>query len=71
MYVGGILSYIVIGIIFTDAEPNTIYDVYIYKEKSAYILILPGLDIKIVSDLILFFSLKQKPNWILFWKISI
>ena len=64
MYVGGILSHIVIGVIFTDAEPSTIYDVYVYKEKSAYILILSGLALKIISDLILFFSLKQKPNWL-------
>ncbi|MDE5423071.1 hypothetical protein L3073_12705 [Ancylomarina sp. DW003] len=64
MYVGGILSHIVIGIIFNGAEPSTIHDVYIYKEKSAYILILSGLALKIISDLILFFSLKQKPNWL-------
>ncbi len=64
MYVGGILSHIVIGIIFKDAEPSTIYDVYIYKEKSAAILILSGLALKIISDLILFFSYKQKPNWL-------
>ena len=47
MYVGGILSHIVIGVIFSDADPNAIYNVYVYKEKSAYILILPGLGLKI------------------------
>lgn len=64
MYVGGILSHIVIGIIFSDADTNTVYNVYVYKEKSAYILILPGLALKIVSDLALYFSFKSKPNWL-------
>ena len=64
MYVGGILSHIVIGIIFQGAEPNTIFDVYVYKERSADILILPGLAIKIISDLILYFTFKVKPNWL-------
>lgn len=64
MYVGGILSHIVIGVIFSDADPNAIYNVYVYKEKSAYILILPGLGLKILTDIILFFSLKVKPNWL-------
>lgn len=64
MYVGGILSHIVIGIIFQGAEPNTIFDVYVYKERSADILILPGLAIKIISDLILYFTFSVKPNWL-------
>lgn len=64
MYVGGILSHIVIGIIFQGAEPSTIFDIYTYKEQSAYILILPGLAIKILSDLILYFTYKEKPNWL-------
>lgn len=64
MYVGGILSHIVIGVIFSGADADTIYDVYVYKEKSAYILILAGLGIKVVTDLILFFTFKVKPNWL-------
>ncbi len=64
MYVGGILSHIVIGIIFSGADPDTIFDIYTYKEESAYILILPGLALKIVSDLILYFYLKVKRNWL-------
>ena len=64
MYVGGILSHIVIGIIFQGSEPSTIFDVYVYKERSADILILPGLAIKISTDLILYFTYKVKPNWL-------
>lgn len=64
MYVGGILSHIVIGAIFDGAHPETMYDVYTYKEKSAYVLILPGLAIKILCDIILFFSYAKKPNWL-------
>ncbi len=64
MYVGGILSHIVIGAIFSDADPRTIYNVYVYKEKSAYILILTGLGLKILSDVILYLSLSVKPNWL-------
>ncbi len=64
MYVGGILSHIVIGIIFSDADAGTVHNVYVYKEKSAYILILPGLALKIISDLSLYFSFKRKPNWL-------
>jgi hypothetical protein len=64
MYVGGILSHIVIGAIFADSDPATIYNVYVYKEKSAYILILSGLALKIISDIILYVSLSVKPNWL-------
>jgi len=64
MYVGGILSHIVIGVIFHGSEPDTIFDVYTYKEQSAYILILPGLAIKIIIDIILYFTYKEKPNWL-------
>ncbi|MET2985203.1 enoyl-CoA hydratase [Aureibaculum conchae] len=67
MYVGGILSHIVIGILFTESSPETTYTVYQYKEQSAYILILPGLALKIISDIILYFTNKVKPNW-LKWK---
>lgn len=64
MYVGGILSHIVIGILFKDADVSAYYNIYVYKEQSAYILILPGLGLKIISDLLLFFQYKQKPNWL-------
>ncbi len=64
MYVGGILSHIVIGVLFENADALTMYNIYIYKESSAYILILPGLGLKILSDLVLFFLLKEKPNWL-------
>lgn len=65
MYVGGILSHIVIGILLGSSEDvKTIYDVFVYKEGSAYILILPGLALKIISDVILYFNYKVKPNWL-------
>lgn len=64
MYVGGILSHIVIGIILGHEDTNTAIHVYIYKSQSADILILPGLALKISSDLILYFTDKQKPNWL-------
>jgi len=64
MYVGGILSHIVIGIMFSSADAETIFTVYVYKENSAYILILPGLALKIISDFILYFTFKTKPNWL-------
>ncbi len=64
MYVGGILSHIVIGVILGHSEAHTIYDVYVYKEQSAYILILPGLALKILTDLILYYTYEIKPNWL-------
>ncbi|MBV1916408.1 MAG: hypothetical protein KUG72_13550 [Pseudomonadales bacterium] len=64
MYVGGILSHIVIGIIFEHADITAIYNVYLYKETSAYILILPGLALKLISDFILYFQYEIKPNWL-------
>lgn len=64
MYVGGILSHIVIGAVLGHADASTAYHVSVYKEMSAYILILPGLALKIISDLILFFQYEIKPNWL-------
>lgn len=64
LYVGGILSHIVIGIILGHTDTNTAIHVYIYKSQSADILILPGLALKIFSDLILYFFASQKPNWL-------
>jgi len=63
MYVGGILSHIVIGVIFSGSTAQTIATVYTYKLESAYILILPGLAIKVVSDLISFFLLGERAWW--------
>jgi hypothetical protein len=64
MYVGGILSHIVIGNVLGHSDAITAYQVYVYKEQSAYILILPGLALKVVSDLILYFQFEIKPNWL-------
>lgn len=64
MYVGGILSHIVIGVTLGHADASTAYHVYSYKEISADILILPGLAIKFISDIILFFHYDVKPNWL-------
>lgn len=63
MYVGGILSHIVIGVIFGHSDPETTVTIYTYKLQSAYILILSGLAIKIVSDLISFFIFHERAWW--------
>lgn len=63
MYVGGILSHIVIGAVLGHSDSVTALHVSIYKEMSAYILILPGLVLKIVSDLVLLYLFDTKPNW--------
>ncbi|MEX3015996.1 enoyl-CoA hydratase [Gymnodinialimonas hymeniacidonis] len=60
MYVGGILSQIVIGILFTHAAPEVTVTVYTYKLQSAYILILPGLGLKIATDLIQWFACRER-----------
>lgn len=64
MYVGGILSHIVIGAVLGHSDVSTALNVSIYKELSAYILILPGLALKIASDLILLYHFEVKPNWL-------
>lgn len=63
MYVGGILSHIVIGVIFAQASPETTITVYTYKLQSAYLLILPGLGLKIISDLTLWFGYQERAWW--------
>ncbi|MBL4812940.1 MAG: enoyl-CoA hydratase [Rhodobacteraceae bacterium] len=63
MYVGGILSHIVIGALFAHGSPETIVTVYTYKLQSAYILILPGLGLKIITDLILWFVYAERAWW--------
>ncbi|MCR9237062.1 MAG: enoyl-CoA hydratase [Alphaproteobacteria bacterium] len=62
-YVGGILSHIVIGILFAHSSPEVLVTVYTYKLQSAYILILSGLTLKIVTDLILFFLYAERAWW--------
>ena len=64
MYVGGILSHIIIGAVVGHPDAETAYNVYTYKELSAYILILPGMGLKIVADLYLYFTYEVKPNWL-------
>ncbi len=63
LYVGGIASHIVIGATVGTPDPQTAFDVYTYKELSAYILILPGLALKVICDLILFFAYGVRDNW--------
>jgi len=63
LYVGGILSHIVIGILFAGSDPQTTVTVYTYKLQSAYILILPGLGLKIITDLMLFFIFAERAWW--------
>lgn len=64
MYVGGILSHIVIGAVLGHPDASTAYHASLYKEMSAYILILPGLAIKVACDLILYFVMDVKANWL-------
>lgn len=63
LYVGGILSHIVIGILFAHSSPEVTIIVYTYKLQSAYILILSGLALKIVTDMILFFACGERAWW--------
>ncbi len=64
MYVGGILSHIVIGAVMASDDAVTMSHIYQYKLMSAYILILPGLALKIVSDILLYMHFQIKPNWL-------
>ncbi len=63
MYVGGILSHIVIGAINPHPAPETASFIYDYKLQSAYILILPGLGMKIAMDLIEFCAFGERAWW--------
>ena len=63
LYVGGILSHIVIGIVVGTPDAGTAATVYQYKLMSAYILILPGLGLKIACDLALYFVWNERANW--------
>ncbi len=64
MYVGGILSHIIIGAVLGHPDAQTAYNVYTYKELSAYILILPGMGLKLICDLYLYYSYEVVPNWL-------
>ncbi|MDN3617603.1 enoyl-CoA hydratase [Vibrio gallaecicus] len=64
MYVGGILSHIVIGATLGHETALMAYHVGMYKELSAYILILPGLGLKLFADLYDYYSSQQKPTWL-------
>ncbi|MCP5039129.1 MAG: enoyl-CoA hydratase [Rhodobacteraceae bacterium] len=63
LYVGGILSHIVIGANIGTPDAGTAATVYAYKEISAYVLILPGLGLKVACDLTLFFYYGVRANW--------
>lgn len=63
LYVGGIASHIVIGIVVGLPDPEKATTVLTYKENSAYILILPGLALKIFCDLTLWFVYGVRDNW--------
>ncbi len=64
MYVGGILSHIVIGANLGHSDALTAYHVYQYKLISAYVLILPGLGMKFAVDLISWLLYDRVPNWL-------
>ncbi len=64
MYVGGILSHIVIGANLGHSDALTAYHVYQYKLISAYILILPGLGLKFAVDLVSWKLYSRVPNWL-------
>ncbi len=66
MYVGGILSHIVIGVNLGHSDALTAYHVYQYKLISAYILILPGLGLKLAVDFISWKLYSIVPNWLRF-----
>jgi hypothetical protein len=63
LYVGGIASHIVIGAVVGTPDAETAYIVYTYKMMSAHILILPGLALKILSDLVLYIHFRERANW--------
>lgn len=63
MYVGGILSHIVIGILNPHPTPEVAVTIFTYKMQSAYILILAGLGLKIGTDMILWFGFHERAWW--------
>jgi len=53
----------VIGAVIGTPDADTAVTVYTYKELSAYILILPGLALKVLCDLILYFHYGERAFW--------
>jgi uncharacterized membrane protein len=64
MYVGGILSHIVIPNVLGSTDLYAIYYTAVYKEESAYILILPGLVLKLIATIIESREYITKPLWL-------
>jgi hypothetical protein len=64
MYVGCILSHIVISNVLGHGDVEAVYYTYVYKELSAYILILPGIAIKTVSGAVMYSQIKPRPLWL-------
>lgn len=64
MYVGGILSHIVIPKVLDQSDLEALVHTSIYKERSAFILIVPGIGIKTLSGLALLTKYKKKPLWL-------
>ncbi|MCK9997285.1 MAG: DUF2269 family protein [Candidatus Krumholzibacteria bacterium] len=64
MYVGGILSHIIIANVLDQTDLNALVDTAIYKERSAFILIVPGIALKTISGLVLLTKYKKKPLWL-------
>ncbi|MEC6830455.1 enoyl-CoA hydratase [Photobacterium toruni] len=64
MYVGGILSHIVISNIFNHDDIQALHYMAIYKEQSAYILIVPGLILKLLATFMESKQYKVKPTWL-------
>lgn len=63
MYVGGILSHIIISTVLGHESAISAYHMSLYKEISAYILILPGLALKLLGDFFLYRSFEIVPTW--------
>lgn len=64
MYVGGILSHIVIGNVYNHDDINALYYMSVYKEQSAYILIIPGLILKLLATFMESKHYEIKPVWL-------
>ncbi|WP_019616905.1 hypothetical protein [Psychromonas ossibalaenae] len=63
-YIGGILSHIVISAVLGETDLQAVYYTAVYKEESAYILILPGLALKLLSAFVMARSYQIKPLWL-------
>ena len=65
MYVGGFLSHIIIGAAVGATDGGTATVIYEYKLISAYILILPGLAMKLMCDIALFTYWNERGRWMI------